>query len=92
MADVVGAQLRQVLTYDGKLVGDLGGNFENDAYESVGGAVARQDRVYRASADLIYNIQLWLSAKLAYQFEKYDSNVVIDYTVNSVTLTVSVGY
>ena len=91
-ADIAGAQLRQGLTYDGKLVGILGANFENDGYERVGGAAARRDRVYRASADLIYNIQLWLSAKLSYQFEKYDSNFVIDYTVNSVTLSVSVGY
>ena len=70
----------------------VGGNFENDEYEQVGISAARHDRLYRANFALTYNIQLWLSARLGYQFEKYDSNVVIDYNVNSVTLSIQVGY
>ena len=81
-----------MLTPDGKLLGIVGGGYEYDEYKSIGTAAGRQDRVYRANLALNYNIQLWLSAKLSYQFEKYDSNFVIDYTVNSVTLSVSVGY
>jgi hypothetical protein len=91
--DTFGLTVHQVITSDGKLVATVGGNFENDGYDSLGG-VTRVDQVYRASFGLTYNLQLWLSAKLAYQFEKYasNSNLIIDYTVNSVTLSVSVGY
>ena len=91
-SDAVGAQIRQVLSSDGKFVAVVAGNFENDDYERSVLSAARHDRVYRANLGLTYNIQLWLSARLGYQFEKYDSNVVIDYHVNSVTLSIQVGY
>ena len=91
-SDAVGAQIRQVLSSDGKFVVVVAGNFENDDYERSVLSAARHDRVYRANLGLTYNIQLWLSARLGYQFEKYDSNVVIDYHVNSVTLSIQVGY
>ena len=91
-ADAISAQLRQVLTSDGKLFAIAGAGFENDDYKALGAAAARRDRVYRANFTLSYSIQLWLSARLGYQFEKYDSNVVIDYNVNSVTLSILVGY
>lgn len=90
-ADIVSLQLTQVLSPNGKLVGTVGGTFEYDNYEAVGN-FARDDIAYRAGASLIYNIQLWLSASLSYEFEGYDSNVVIDYQVNRVTLKVAVGY
>jgi len=91
-SDAVGGQIRHVLSSDGKFMAVAGGNFENDDYEGGGASVARHDRVYRANFALSYEIQLWLSARLGYQFEKYDSNVVIDYNVNSVTLSIQVGY
>ena len=90
-ADAVAAQLTQVLSSNGKLVGTLGGVFENDDYEKVGSFV-RNDRAYRAKAALTYNLQLWLSASLSYEFEGYSSNAVIDYEVNRVTFRVAVGY
>jgi hypothetical protein len=90
-ADAVAAQLTQVLSSNGKLVGTLGGVFENDGYERSGG-LTRNDRSYRARAALTYNLQLWLSAGLSYEFESYRSNAVIDYDVNRVTLKVAVGY
>jgi hypothetical protein len=91
-SDNVTARLSQMLTPDGKLVAIVGGSFEDDEYERGGVAAGRQDRAYRANLALNYNIQLWLSASLAYQFEKYESNVVIDYHVNSVSLSIRVGY
>lgn len=92
-SDSFGLSVRQLVTSDGKLVASVGGSFDNNAYDAVAG-FNREDQVYRANAALAYSLQLWLTAKLAYQFEKYASNdnLVIDYTVNSVTLTVSVGY
>jgi hypothetical protein len=92
-SDTFGLSLRRTVTSDGKLVATVGGTYENNGYDAVSG-FSREDQVYRANAALAYSLQLWLTAKLAYQFEKYASNdnLVIDYTVNSVTLTVSVGY
>ena len=90
-ADAVTAQLTQVLSSNGKLVGSLSGSFENDGYEEVGG-FSRTDVAYRARAALTYNLQLWLTASLSYEFEGYRSNAVIDYDVNRVTLRVALGY
>jgi len=93
-SDIVTAGLDRVLSSDGKLMARLGGNFQNDAYEDVGTFSGRNDKFYRANFALIYNIQLWLSATVAYEFEKFVSSDLrtIDYGVNRVTVTVSVGY
>jgi len=93
-SDVVAASLDRMLTSDGKLVARLGGTFQNDEYENVGTYRGRNDKHYRADFALIYNIQLWLSTSISYEFEKYVSNdlSIIDYDVNRVTLRVSVGY
>jgi len=93
-SDVVTAGLDRVLSSDGKLVARLGGNFQNDEYENLGTFGGRNDKSYRANFALIYNIQLWLSTSVAYEFEKYVSSdrAVIDYNVNRVTVRVSVGY
>ncbi len=93
-SDVVTAELDRVLSADGKLVARLGGNFQNDVYENVGTFGGRNDKSYRANVALVYNIQLWLSTSVAYEFEKFVSSdrAVIDYNVNRVTVRVSVGY
>ena len=93
-SDIVGASLDRVLSSDGKLVVRLGGNFQNDEYANVGTFRGRNDKSYRANFSLIYNIQLWLSTSIGYEFERYVSNesTIIDYDVNRVSLRVSVGY
>jgi len=93
-SDIVTASLNRVLSPDGKLAVRLGGNFQKDEYEDSGVFGGRHDKSYRANLALIYNIQLWLSASVTYEFEKYVSNAstIIDYDVNRVTLKVSVGY
>jgi len=93
-SDLITASLNRVLSPDGKLVANLRGNFQNDGYEDFGAFSGRHDKSYRASFALIYNIQLWLSTSLAYEFERYVSNAstIIDYDVNRITLRVSVGY
>ena len=77
-----------------ELVVRLGGNFQNDEYANVGTFRGRNDKSYRANFSLIYNIQLWLSTSIGYEFERYVSNesTIIDYDVNRVSLRVSVGY
>jgi hypothetical protein len=93
-SDVVTAGLDRVLSSDGKLLVRLGGNFQNDEYENLGPFGGRKDKAYRANVALIYNIQLWLSASVAYEFEKFVSNAstIIDYNVNRVIVRVPVGY
>jgi hypothetical protein len=91
---VVTVGLNRVISSDGKLVARLGGSFQNDEYVDIGTFAGRNDKAYRANFALVYNIQLWLSTSLAYEYEKYVSSDsrVIDYDVNRVTLRVSVGY
>ena len=93
-SDVVTAGLDRVLSSDGKLVARLGGNFQNDVYGNIGRYAGRNDKSYRANVALIYNVQLWLSTSVAYEFEKFVSSAstVIDYNVNRVIVRVSVGY
>jgi hypothetical protein len=92
--DVVTAGLDRVLSSDGKLVARLGGSFQNDGYENAGTFGGRNDKSYRANFSLIYNMQLWLSTSVVYEFEKFVSNdsAIIDYVGNRVTVRVSVGY
>ena len=93
-SDVVSAEFNRALSSDGKWVARLGGNFENDEYENVGTYRGRNDKSYRANFALTYNIRLWLSTSVSYEFEKHISNElsIIDYEVNRVSLRVSVGY
>ena len=92
-SDVVTIGVDRVLSPDGKLVAKLGGNFQNDEYVNFG-TFRRNDKTYRANFALIYNIQLWLSTSVVYEFEKFVSNdpAIIDYVGNRVTVRVSVGY
>jgi hypothetical protein len=92
-ADAVRAEVTQILSSNGKLVGILGGYFENGEYERIGN-FARGDLAYRLNATLRYNIQLWLSTSLGYEHEAFRSNEnqVVDYDVNRVTLRVAIGY
>jgi hypothetical protein len=93
-SDVVTASLDRVLSSDGKLVARLGGGYGSDIYEDLGTFAGRNDKHYRADFTLIYNIQLWLSTSVGYEFERYvsSSSTIIDYDVNRVTVRVSVGY
>ena len=88
------ARLERMLSSNGKLVASLGGSFGKDKYADTGAFAGRNDEHYHADFALIYNIQLWLSTSLAYEFERYVSNqrTIIDYDVNRITLRVSVGY
>ena len=93
-SDLLSAGLDRVLSSDGKWMVRLGGSFQNDEYENSGTYANRNDKSYRANFALIYNIQLWLSTSVVYEFEKYVStdSRIIDYDVNRVTLRVSIGY
>lgn len=91
-SDSVSALLNQVLTSDGKLVASVGGSLVNSEYDNHGLYARRSDRDWRASAALVYKFQVWLSAQLGYEFEKFTSNQYFEYDDNRFTIRVSVGY
>ncbi len=91
-SDSVSARLNQVLTPDGKLVANVGGDLVNSEYENRGFYARRSDRNWRASVALVYRFQVWLSAQLGYEFEKFTSNQYFEYDDNRFTVRVSVGY
>ncbi len=93
-SDLVTVGLDRVLSLDGKLLVRVGGSFQNDEYANSGTFGGRNDKSFRGNLALIYNIQLWLSTSLVYEFEKYTTSEpsIIDYDVNRISLRVSVGY
>ena len=91
-SDEISAQWNQVLTSDGKLAANIRGSVVHSAYEDQGAFPGRRDIDYRAGAALIYNVQLWLKARLAYEFESFNSNQFFDYNDNRITLGVAIGY
>jgi hypothetical protein len=54
----------------------------------------RTDNYLRATLDVAYSFKLWLTAGIGYEFEKLmtASRLNVDYSVNRVTLSLSIGY
>lgn len=54
----------------------------------------RLDTIYSAGFSLDYKLKDWATAELGYRFEKFDSTIplILDYTVNRITLSLLVGY
>jgi hypothetical protein len=92
VSDAVSASLTHTITSDGKFHAAVAGTLGNYTYEDSGAFASRLDRTYGVDFALIYNPQLWLSTRLAYSYQRFDSNVTFDYNVNTVTFTLSVGY
>ncbi|MHB8522564.1 MAG: outer membrane beta-barrel protein [Limisphaerales bacterium] len=94
-SDSVGLKLDQVIGETGRLAASLAVNYQAFEYENTGVFALRHDDFYRASANLNYKFNLWMTGSLGYEFEKFDSNYLpslIDYHANRVTLRLIVGY
>lgn len=73
-----------------------------DFSETPGTNLARTDKVLEASLRLSYQPRPWLAAVLGYEYENYNtsfadptvarSQALIDYQVNSLTLSLNIGY
>lgn len=84
------------------LVTATGGYNLGDFSETPGTNLARTDRVLEAGIRLTYQPRPWLLATLSYDFENYDptfkdpvvarSQTLVDYQVNSFTLSLNIGY
>jgi hypothetical protein len=95
VTDGVAFSARQAFGVSGKLAGLAGLAFATYQYDTSARAFAnRDDLLFRPFVQLDYQLQLWLRASLRYEHESYRSNhpSVIDYDVNRVTLSMSVGF
>lgn len=94
-ADSIGVQLVQMLGTSRKWQASVSGNYILYQYEQTQGGSNRTQYDYlRASINVAYYIQRWLTASAGYDFERVagDSRGVIDYNVNRVTLRLAIGY
>lgn len=94
VADRVRVSYNQMIGSSGKLFAVSRVSFQNNDYEQVGAGVARNDQQFVADVALVYQMRLWLSGSLGYRFEKVDTNLqtAIDYQVNQVNLSLTLGY
>lgn len=92
--DSIGFELTQKIGTREKWMATLTGNYRTDAHDSTGGTLPRDDSYYSIGFRLSYQIQLWLSSALAYSRENYESSTpgAVDYHVNRMTLSISIGY
>jgi hypothetical protein len=92
--DGVILRLNQMLGNTGRLSASADARFEFDSYDPLPGVADRLDQRMRIGAGLAYQIKLWMTASLNYEFEKFTSGVQtsIDYDVNRITVQLSVGY
>ena len=89
-ADMISLNLTQEIGTEDNLFADGGITYELDDYDTRDG---RQYQWVRANAGLTYRFNRWSKAQATYSFDLFDSNKGnIDYTVNRVILSLSVGY
>jgi len=89
-ADMISLNLTQEIGTEDNLFADGGITYELDDYDTRDG---RQYQWVRANAGLTYHFNRWSKAQATYSFDLFDSNKGnIDYTVNRVMLSLSVGY
>ena len=94
VTDYATLRLDQTLGTRGRLrVKSALGYGRNDFGDS-GPLKGRTDNYLRATLDVAYSFKLWLTAGIGYEFEKLmtASRLNVDYSVNRVTLSLSIGY
>jgi hypothetical protein len=94
--DIVSLQVNQQIGVTGKFLGTAGGSYQLTDYERFDLIRNRNDKWFRAYANVSYRIYLWMVASLGYEYERFDTSLqsqgIIDYDVNRVTLRLAVGY
>ena len=89
-ADLISVNVTQEIGTEDNLFANGGITHELDDYDTNDG---RQYQWVRANAGLTYHFNRWSKAQATYSFGMFDSNKGnIDYTVNRVMLSLSVGY
>ena len=89
-ADLISVNVTQEIGSEDNLFANGGITYELDDYDTNDG---RQYQWVRANAGLTYHFNRWSKAQATYSFGMFDSNKGnIDYTLNRVMLSLSVGY
>ena len=89
-ADLISVNVTQEIGTEDNLFANGGITYELDDYDMNDG---RQYQWIRANAGLTYHFNRWSKAQATYSFDMFDSNKGnIDYNVNRVMLSLSVGY
>jgi len=91
----VSVQLKQAIGSRDKWMASLTASY--DAYNYQGNVFAnRTDTLYRVSVGLNYLVQVWLTAGVGYELDKFKTNGtssgISDYDVHLVTVKLAVGY
>jgi hypothetical protein len=93
--DSITATATQILGSTGRLRVDLTGTYAMYSFDPAPAYPAgRSDTNWKVQAGSSYFFQTWLSTRLEYSFEKFNSDFgsVVDYDVNRVTLSLAIGY
>jgi hypothetical protein len=94
-ADIVGLQFSQYFGPSRKWQATAAASYALYGYEVAGttSSTVRYD-YFQGSLNLAYQIQKWLTANLAYNYDQVigESQSQIDYTVNRVTLRLAIGF
>ncbi|MEW6156845.1 MAG: outer membrane beta-barrel protein [Verrucomicrobiota bacterium] len=94
--DLLSLQVSQQIGVTGKFVGTAGVSYQLTDYERVGATINRNDKWFKGFASFNYRVYLWMTASLGYEYERFDTSLqsqgIIDYDVNRVTLRLAVGY
>jgi hypothetical protein len=85
-------RVRQSIGAQQRLAATLALSYGYNEYDNLGTGISYSDNYYGLRFGLDYRLRLWLTASFAYDFEKRDSKLSIDYDVNRVTLALAVGY
>ena len=89
-ADLISVNVTQEIGTEDNLFANGGITYELDDYDMNDG---RQYQWIRANAGLTYHFNRWSKAQATYSFDMFDSNKGnIDYNVNRVMMSLSVGY
>ena len=89
-ADLISVNVTQEIGTEDNLFANGGITYELDDFDTNDG---RQYQWVRANAGLTYHFNRWSKAQATYSFGMFDSNKGnIDYTLNRVMLSLSVGY
>lgn len=92
--DNVGLQFQQVIGTRRPWFVSLGATYSHNQYEGDGPSRNRDADYYSVNMGVFYQVKLWLKTGLAYQYTQTvsDSESFVDYEINQVTVSVSIGY
>jgi hypothetical protein len=92
--DNVGLQFQQVIGTRRPWIVSLGATYSHNEYQGEGLSRDGGADYYSANMGVFYQVKMWLKTGVGYQYTKTvsDSQSFVDYEINQVTVSVSIGY